>query len=83
MPVLATALVYAFRRSRVTRTWVHFLGSTLTGYAVCLLGPLLLLVLLFLLGQVPEVAVVYTIFLSVPLFGPLAMVVAIYWSRRA
>ena len=82
-PLLAIAAVYAFRRSSIPRSGEYFLKSVGIAYAMSLLGPVVMLAVLWLAGSIPEIAMFYTIVLGVPLFAVLPVVVAIRVSRSS
>ena len=81
-PALVTLLVYLIQRSRVTHTTSYFVASVMTGYALSLLTPAVIVFGGILLGAVAEMAVVYAILLSTPVIVVLTTVSAVYWSGR-
>ncbi len=81
-PPLVTVLVYAILRSRIARPTPYFIASTLTGYALSLLTPVVIVFGGMLLGVVAEMAVVSAILLSTPLVVVLVTVSTVFWSSR-
>ena len=80
-PLLATTLVYAVRRSRISSKWAYLLKVTLMGYVLYLLGPLAMLVFFMVLGTGAEMASLYTVFLAIPVVAVMPVVVAARASR--
>jgi hypothetical protein len=76
-PLLAVSVVYAARRSSHSNGGGYWLKSLGYSYAFSLLGPVVMLALFLLFGAVGELATVYTIFLGIPLFAVVPVVVAV------
>lgn len=82
-PAVATALVYAVRRRRISRVGAYCLEALGLSYLLSLLGPLAIVVLLMVVGVVAELATLYTIFLGIPLFAALPVLVALRAASRS